>query len=52
MLWDLFWSFMDGWRVFGKLEKKKSAFEEGKDMIDITYLVEGLGALINKMLRG
>ena len=28
------------------------ACEEGKDMIGISYLVEGLGALSNKMLKG
>ena len=43
---------MDGWRFFRELEKKKSAFEEGNDMIGIAYLVEGLGALNNEMLRG
>ena len=52
MFWDLFWSFMDGWRVFGEWEKKKFACEEGKDMIGIAYLVEGSGALSNEMLRG
>ena len=33
-------------------QKKKSACEEGKDMIGIVYLVEGSGALGNEMLRG
>ena len=41
---------MEGFWGIGK--KKKFACEEGKDMIDIAYLVEGLGALGNKMLRG
>ena len=44
---------MDGWRVFwGIGKKKKSACEEDKDTIGIAYLVEGLGALSNEMLRG
>ena len=44
-----FYGWMEG---FGELEKKMSVCEEGKDMIGITYLVEGLGALSNKMPRG
>ena len=46
LFWDLFWSFMDGWVFFGELEKKKFAFEEGKDMIGIAYLVEGSGSFL------
>lgn len=48
----LFWSFMDGWEFWGNWKRRKFACEEGKNMVSITYLVEGSGALNNEMLRG
>ena len=42
---------MDGWEFLGIGGRRKSPCEEGKNMVGITYLVEGLGALNNEMLR-
>ena len=43
--------WMDG-GFLGNWERRKSACEEGKNMVGIAYFVEGLGVLRNEMLRG
>ena len=43
---------MDGWGFWGNWKRRKASCEEVKDMVGIAYLVEGLGALSNEMLRG
>ena len=41
---------MDG-SFWGIGERRKSACEEGKNMVGIAYLAEGSGALNNEMLK-
>ena len=42
---------MDG-GFLGNWKRRKFACKEVKDMVGITYLVEGSGAVSNEMLRG
>ena len=48
----MFWSFIYGWELLGNWGRRKSTCEEGNNMVGIAYLLEGAGAVSNKMLRG